>query len=271
MASTAKPMSGAGQPIGVFDSGVGGLSILRAVRSALPAEELIYVADTGYLPYGEKPVAFIQQRATAISEFLQARGAKAILVACNTATATAIDHLRQRFELPFIGVEPAVKPAAALTRSGVIGVLATGATTASVRLGSLLQRFASGVEVIVQPCPGLVEKVEAAQCETAETLALVQSYVAPLVARGADTLVLGCTHYPFLEPAIRAAAGDTGRLLDTGEPVARGLARRLDALGIARNGGRGGETFWTSGTPQAVAAMVGRLWGDAVEVRSLPC
>jgi glutamate racemase len=185
MASGATTALQAGRPIGVFDSGVGGLSILRAVRSALPAEDLIYVADSGYLPYGEKPVAFIQQRAAAISGFLQAQGAKAILVACNTATATAIDHLRECFEMPFIGVEPAVKPAAALTRSGIVGVLATGATTASVRLGSLLQRFGSGVEVIVQPCPGLVEKVEAAQFDTAETRALVSDYVAPLIARGA--------------------------------------------------------------------------------------
>lgn len=246
------------------------MSILRAMRAALPAEELIYVADSVHLPYGEKSVGFIEQRATAISEFLLAQGAKTIVVACNTATAAAIDQLRRRFDVPFIGVEPAVKPAVALTRSGIVGVLATGATTASVRLGNLLQRFGNGVEVIVQPCPGLVDRVEAGQFDDAGTLQLVHSYVAPLIERGADTLVLGCTHYPFLESAIRAAAGVGVGIIDTGEPVARELVRRLEMHGLSRNGNDGRVTFWTSGTPQTVAAMISRLWGRPIEVGLLP-
>lgn len=265
-----KQRPSAQDPIGVFDSGVGGLSILRAVRTALPAENLIYVADSAHLPYGEKPVAIIQQRAAVISEFLLTQGAKAILVACNTATAAAIDFLRNRFDVPFIGVEPAVKPAVAMTRSRIVGVLATGATTASVRLGKLLQRFGSGAELIVQPCPGLVDRVEAAQFDDEQTLQLVRRYVSPLIERGADTLVLGCTHYPFLESAIRAAASDGVSIIDTGEPVARELARRLEALGLTRIGNDGCETFWTSGTPQTVAAMISRLWGRPIEVDLLP-
>lgn len=270
-ATAVTTQSRAERPIGVFDSGIGGLSILRAVRNALPAEDFTYVADSGYLPYGEKPIAFIEQRAATVSEFLLAQGAKAILVACNTATAAAIESLRRRFDVPFVGVEPAVKPAAALTRTGVIGVLATGATTASVRMGSLLQRFGGGVEFIVQSCPGLVEQVEAGQANSAETLQLVRGYVAPLIERGADTLVLGCTHYPFLDSVIRVAAGAGVNIIDTGEPVARELVRRLQALGLTRNARNGNETFWTSGTPQAVGAMISQFWGRAVEVRLLPC
>ncbi len=259
----------AAQPVGAFDSGLGGLSILRAVRARLPHEDLIYVADAGYLPYGEKTVAEIQTRALTVSEFLIAQGAKAILVACNTATAAAIELLRERLPVPFVGVEPAIKPAVSMTRSGRIGVLATGATTGSVRLGNLLRRFGHSVEIIVQPCPGLVEQVEAGLAGSDETRRMVEGYVQPLVARGIDTLVLGCTHYPFLEQAIRAAAGPSVTLLDTGEPVARELARQLETRGLARSHGQGDERFWTSGTPASLAARIAPLWGRRVEVLPL--
>lgn len=247
-------------PVGVFDSGVGGLSILRAVRDALPAEHLLYLADAGHLPYGDKPVSEIRARAQAVTEFLLSQGAKAIVVACNTATAAAIDELRERFRVPFVGVEPAVKPAAGLTRSGVVGLLVTGSTGTSARLDRLLQRYGSRVEIMVQPCPGLVEQVEREAFDDEQTLALLRSYIEPLLKRGADTLILGCTHYVFLEPAIRRIAGPQVTVLETGAPVAQELARRLESQRLTRYGSAGTEVFWTTGSAEHLTRLLGRVW-----------
>lgn len=258
-------------PIGVFDSGVGGLSVLREIRNVLPGENLLYIADSGFAPYGDRSGEFIRQRATAIVEFCADAGAKAIVVACNTATAVAVDMLRARFALPIVAIEPAVKPAAALTRSGVVGVLATRQTLASASFARLVATYGAGVQILLQPCPGLVELVEKGELAGPSTEALVGRYVAPLVAQDADTLVLGCTHYPFLGPVIRAAAGPGVTLLDPAVAVARELQRRLAADDIlARNGSRGVEQFWTSGAPNQVQPVVSRLWGHSVEVFALP-
>lgn len=260
-----------GSPIGVFDSGVGGLSVLREIRRELPSEDLIYVADSGYAPYGDRPSAYVQGRAAALVEFLMGQGVKAIVVACNTATGIAVDALRDEFGLPIIAIEPAVKPAAARTKSGVIGVLATTQTLSSPRYVKLLQSFAQGVRVLSQPGPGLVEQVEAGHLSTPDTRALVERYVSPLVAQGADTIVLGCTHYPFLGELIRSIAGPDVTVIDPAVAVARELRRRLrsEAL-LAPDGRRGRERFWTTGPREQVQSVLTLLWPDAVELHVVP-
>ncbi len=258
-------------PIGVFDSGVGGLSVLREIRRELPHEDLLYVADSGHAPYGDKPGETIEARALAIVEFLASRRAKAIVVACNTATGAAVATLRARFALPIVAMEPAVKPAAASTRSGVIGVLATGSTLASENFARLSARFGAGVEILVQPCPGLVEQVEAGDLTGDRTRALLEQYVRPLLERRADTLVLGCTHYPFLAPLIREIAGPSVAIVDPSAAVARELRRRLADGGLlSHETHAGAERFWSSAAPDQAQPLISRLWKDGIEVQSLP-
>ncbi|MCX7251492.1 MAG: glutamate racemase [Burkholderiales bacterium] len=260
------------RPIGVFDSGVGGLSVLREIRRALPAEALCYVADSAHAPYGERSVGYIEARSRHIIGFLQAQGAKAVVVACNTVTGLVIEHLRAAFpELPLIAIEPAVKPAAQSTHSGVIGLLATRQTVASPGLQRLLQLHASGKQVLLQACPGWVERVERGELNGAETEAAVAHYVRPLLEQGADTLVLGCTHYPFLAPLIRRLAGASVQVLDPAPAVARELARRLAALELLNPAAEAGsERFWTSADPQRIGPVVSALWGAPVELSGLP-
>ena len=227
-------------PIGIFDSGIGGLSVLRHVHALLPNEELLYFADTGFAPYGEKPEAVIVERALAIAAFFLRFHIKAMVVACNTATAAAIAALRERYpQLQVVGVEPGLKPAAALTRSGVVGVLATAGTLASDKFQKLQQQLSAstGVTFIAQACNGLADQIEKGELHSRDTAALVQRYVAPLLAQKADTLVLGCTHYPFVAPLIAGVAADSAEpvhLVDTGEPVARQLERLLKQQGLLR-------------------------------------
>jgi glutamate racemase len=258
------------RPIGVFDSGVGGLSVLRHIRAALPAEDLLYVADSAHAPYGVKSPQYIEARALVVAEFLVERDAKALVVACNTATAAAIVRLRERFDLPIVGMEPAVKPAAEATRSGVIGVLATGGTLESARFAELVRRFGSQARVIVQPCPGLVERIEAGGFDDPATRELLAGFVAPLLAQGADTLVLGCTHYPFLMPLLRELAGPDVELIESGAAVARQLVRRLAETDFRpASQGRGRERFFSSGEPALLEALLPRLWGAAAPVERL--
>lgn len=259
------------RPIGVFDSGVGGLSVLRHIRMALPGEDLVYVADSAHAPYGDKPARFIEARAVAIAGFLVAQNAKALVVACNTATSAAIATLRERFDLPIIGMEPAVKPAAEATRSGVIGVLATGGTLESARFAELVKRFGSQARVVVQPCPGLVEQVESGDLSGPATRALLTGFVAPLLGQGADTLVLGCTHYPFLQPLLRELAGEEVALIETGAAVARQLARRLAEADFRPEQIAGTERFISSGDPCHLEALLPGLWGRAAPVERLTC
>jgi glutamate racemase len=255
-----------GDPVGVFDSGVGGLSVLRHIRVALPKEDLLYVADSAEVPYGPKGVAFVKARAFEITAFLLERGAKAIVVACNAATAAAIGALRERHRIPVIGVEPALKPAAT-SSSGVVAVLSTALTPGSEKFGALLGTWGRSVEVIVTPCPGWVEMVERGEASGPAALELVRAQLAPLLARGVDTFVLGCTHYPFLTPLIREVAGREVAILETGEAVARQLRRRLAEEGLLKEGARPGrERFFTSGEPEAVASVVRKLWGPEASV-----
>lgn len=249
--------------IGVFDSGVGGISVLREIQRTLPDERYEYYADSGHCPYGGKPREAIIERAVAITEFLLARGAKLIVVACNTATIAAVEHLRATYPVPFVAMEPAVKPAVAATRSGVVGVLATGAALAGEKFHRLVAAHANGVRVITQPCPGWVEQVEAGDLTSARTLALVERDTQALLAQNADVLVLGCTHYPFLRPLIQQVAGPQVQLLDTGAAVARQVRRVLEREGLLCEAGTGGGIGWhTSGD----AALLARLQAQLMPV-----
>lgn len=243
-------------PVGVFDSGVGGISVLREIHRLLPAEDLIYYADSGHCPYGGKTREEIQARAVAITELFMARGVKLVVVACNTATIAAVEHLRATYPIPFVGMEPAVKPAAAQTKSGVVGVLATGAALAGDKFHKLLADHAKNVRVITQPCPGLVEQVEAGELNGAATRALVERYTQPLLAQGADVMVLGCTHYPFLRPLIREVVGADVALIDTGAAVARQTQRILEREGLLRDAGAPGRIEWHG---SGDAALLARL------------
>ena len=259
------------QPVGVFDSGVGGLSVLREIRARLASENLLYVADSANVPYGDKPPAFVRARAIALTQFLLDQGAKAIVVACNTATAIAIAALRARFTVPIVGMEPAVKPATTSTRAGSIGVLATGSTLTSERFAGLLARFGGGVEVHVQPCPALVEQVERGALTDEATRTLVKEYVTPLLDRGVDTIVLGCTHYPFLRALIAEVAGPSVEIIDPNPAVARELQRQLDRARLRSPTDRSGTaTFWTSAEPENAKRVMSQLWGEDMTILRLP-
>lgn len=249
-------------PIGVFDSGVGGLSILKEIRKLLPYEDFIYFADSAFCPYGGRPPEIIHGRTLAIGKFLLSRGAKLVVVACNTASAAGLNALREGLNVPVVGVEPAVKPAVSLTKNGKVGVLATGVTLASDRFNSLLNRFCDGVEVITQPCPGLVELVEEGRLKEAEPV--LRGYLTPLLEQGSKTIVLGCTHYPFLRPMVQEMAGPEVLVIDTGQPVARQVARVLEQYALGKPGNQeGGEEFFTSGDPEKVGSVIELLWGKA--------
>ncbi|MBP7950215.1 MAG: glutamate racemase [Verrucomicrobiales bacterium] len=264
-------MPDSSSPVGVFDSGVGGLSVLQELRRLLPLENFIYVADSGQVPYGNKPPAFILERSRTLTRFLVECGCKAVVIACNTATASAAAALRREFsDIPVIGMEPAVKPAVAATRRKIIGVLATVGTLQSARFAALLDQFAAEVQVITQPAPGLVECVEAGDLTSDATRSLVSSFVSPLVARDVDVIVLGCTHYPFLRPVIQECAGPGVALIDTGGAVARQVKRRLGEFDLDRKDGQPGtERFFTTGSPEHTAAAVRILWPASVEIDSL--
>jgi glutamate racemase len=243
--------------IGVFDSGVGGLTVLHELRELLPMARLRYLADTAYAPYGNRSPEDIRARSIAITEHLIERGAELIVVACNTATAHAIEALRARWPaLPFVGTEPGIKPAVAATRNGRIGLLATPATAASTRLRALIDRHVGDKQVIVQGCAGVVDRIEAGDLGSAELQALVDSYCAPLRAAGVDTALLGCTHYPFIEPLWRAALGPGVELLR----IETAVARRATSLWPHADGEPALDVE-TSGDPVALQGWIARVLG----------
>jgi glutamate racemase len=260
-----------GQPVGVFDSGVGGLSVLRAIREELPSEPLVYVGDSGNAPYGDKSHDFVQGRASAITSFLIDQRAKAVVVACNTATGIAVELLRSEFPgIPIVAIEPAVKPAAARTKSGVVGVLATAGTLASPNVTKLLNTYGVDVEILTQVGTGLVEQVEQGELTGRRTRALVEACVRPLIEKGADALVLGCTHYPFLTPEIQAVAGPGVEIIDPATAVARELRRRLSAAGLLAHGSTlGAERFLTTGDRDTASPIMSRLWGSPIAVERM--
>ena len=257
-------------PIGVFDSGVGGLSVLKHLRALLPAEDFLYVADSGHAPYGERSPEFIRERSFYIANFLIEKGIKALVVACNTATATAVHELRERLAIPVVAMEPGIKPAVELTRSNVVGVLATAGTLESARFFSLVNRYAGDVEIVTQPCAGLVERIEANDLSSAETLDLLRGYLDPLLARNADVIVLGCTHYPFLQEQIKNIVGDQIAIVDTGPAVAKELKRRLEQseqLCTCERAGK--ELFWSSGDVSKSQPIHAQLWSASAVTQAL--
>jgi len=266
----------ANAPIGVFDSGVGGLSVLRHIHAQLPHEDVIYFADSGFAPYGGKAEHVIAERSLKVAGFLIEQGAKAIVVACNTATVAAIKLLRKHYpDMPIVGVEPGLKPAAAASRNGKVGVLATEVTLAGEKFLLLRDQItaSSQASFLLQGCPGLVDLIELGDLGAASIRSMLEGYVVPLLDQGADTLVLGCTHYPFVQDVIKGViAGATTRdivLVDTGEAVARHLARLLDAAGLlhADQGVPARLDVFTSGSTTVLSAAFSSLLGIAIPAR----
>jgi len=254
--------------VGIFDSGIGGLSVALAIRQLLPAERLIYVADTGHAPYGEKSDDYIYQRMQFITQHLTDLGAKAIVVACNTATTAAISQLRAQYPLPLIGVEPGVKPAVLASCTGVVGVLATPRTLLTPAFATLAQRFAGQATVLLQPCPELVPLIEALDLTGENITALLQRYIQPLLDKGADTLVLGCTHYNFIAELISEIAGPNVTIIRTEMAVAKQLQQRLMQAHLLAEAGTDNttkDTFYTSGTAELFYRQLQQLWPAASE------
>ncbi|MEK7919579.1 glutamate racemase [Burkholderia contaminans] len=258
-------------PIGIFDSGLGGLSVLRAVRAQLPDESFIYVADSHHAPYGPRDEAFITERTLAIGEWLAREGAKALVIACNTATARAIATVREHLSIPLVGVEPGIKPAAALSASGVAGVLATQSTLNSPRFQALLDRYGAGRRFICQPGHGLVEAIERGDTNSPALRALLDSYLQPMLDDGADTLVLGCTHYPFFAETIRDLVGDRMTLVDTSDAIARQLVRVLDERNLRAPAGTRAAPprFCSTSDGRQLQVLASTLLGLAAPVESV--
>lgn len=254
-------------PIGVFDSGIGGLSVLRHIRTQLPHENLLYFADSGFAPYGDKTEQQIIERSFAIAAFLRQHHIKALAIPCNTATAAAIRLLREEYPaLPIVGVEPGLKPAASLTKTGTVGVLATAGTLSSTKFQTLREQVSAttGVRVVSQACVGLADQVEKGELNSLATAAMLRRYVSPLIEQGADTLVLGCTHYPFVQELISEIAESVSKqavqLVDTGEAVARQLARLLEQHHLLRQSIEVGTVAaFTSGSENALTHAFERL------------
>lgn len=258
------------QPIGVFDSGIGGLTVANAILTRLPRESLLYVADTAHVPYGPQPAENILAYSRAISAFLLSEGCKLIVVACNTASAAAINHLRAQWpEVTFVGTEPAVKPAAQSTRSRRVGVLATQGTFRSERYASLMSRFAEDVQVFEDPCLGLVPLIEAGQFDTPATEALLRGILQPMLDRGADTLVLGCTHYPLVSSLIQRIAGPDVQLIDPAPAIARRVEMLLQSADALSQNPEPGRRFLATGDGASLLPAMRQLFGRTFPVERL--
>jgi glutamate racemase len=272
-------------PIGVFDSGIGGLSVLKAIWQELPHERTIYIADQAHVPYGPRPLEQVRGYSMGITRYLLEQGSKLIVVACNAASAAALHHLRAAFQdVPFVGMEPAVKPAVEYTRSGVVGVLATPATFQGALYASVVERFAAGVELIQNTCPGLVMQIEAGELESQETRTILERAIYPMLERGIDTIVLGCTHYPLVIPLIQEIAGPQVRVIDPAPSVARQVRRLLEQHDLLSHSASGSlqagsqkdvrvnnnqyfSRFYTTSHPEHLGDLLNRLFGiqDVVE------
>jgi len=250
---------------------VGGLTVWREIVRELPSGETIYVADQAHIPYGPRPLEEVRQFAEGTARFLLEQGSAVVVLACNTASAAALHHLRATFpQVPFVGMEPAVKPAVQKTRNGRVGVIATPTTFQGELFASLLERFARDVRVIPQVCPGLVEAVEAGALDGLETEALVRSCLEPLLEAGVDELVLGCTHYPFLRPLMERVVGPDVEIIDPAPAVARQVRRVLEQRGFLPSGKSSSRhVFYTTGDPARFARMLEHLVGVRGDVRSI--
>jgi len=257
------------QPIGIFDSGVGGTSIWYEIQRLLPYESTVYLADSKNAPYGEKSGEAIIRLSKKNTDFLLSRGCKLIVVACNTATTNAIDHLRTHYALPFIGIEPAIKPAALNSRSGKVGVLATRGTLGSQLFHSTSKLHAGGIELVEREGRGLVELIESGKANSPETRVLLKQYLQPMLDAQIDHLVLGCTHYPYLIPLLRELLPDTVRIIDCGEAVARQTLRVLQEKKLLNNGSvKGHHEFYSNGDAAILRSFVEAVPAD-IEVNSL--
>src|SRR5215208_4400907 len=262
--------SSSNSPIGIFDSGVGGLSVLRAIRAQMLEESVIYFGDQGHIPYGPRPMEQIRNFSEAITNFLLGQNAKIIVVACNTASAAALKFLREKFpDVSFVGMEPAVKPAAEQTLTGKVGVLATPATFQGALYASVVERFANGVQLFQNTCPGLVQQIEQGNLDGEETRRILNDALSPMLEKNIDTVVLGCTHYSFVIPLIEQIVGDAKRVrvIDPAPSVAKQVRRVLEMSGMKNESrARGNVTFYTSGDPVALKSLLPVLIGEAGDV-----
>jgi glutamate racemase len=256
-------------PIGVFDSGVGGISVLRAIRAQMPEESVIYFADQQHVPYGSRSMEQIQNFSESITRFLLQQDTKIIVVACNTASAAALKYLRQKFpDAQFVGMEPAVKPAAEHTQTGKVGVLATPATFQGALYASVVERFANGVELFQSTCPGLVQQIEQGNLDGRETRRVLEVALLPMLEKSIDTIVLGCTHYPFVIPLIQQIVGANVRVIDPAPAVAKQTGRLLEARGMKNESELKGKIkFYTSGDPDVLNSLLPMLFGELGEVQ----
>ncbi len=270
-ATAVDAMPAGDRPVGVFDSGVGGLSVWREIVRALPMEATCYVADQAHVPYGPRDERELRRFCEAIGHFLIDAGCKAIVVACNTASAAALRHLRDTFpHVPVLGMEPAVKPAAQLSRSGVVGIMATPATFAGRLFRATAGRHASHVTLVTQVCEGLAESVERGETDGPGAEALLRRFIVPMLTAGADTIVLACTHYPFAMEAIRRIAGPEVTVIDPAPAVARHLGSVLGATGLLRDAGEPPRhRFLTTGQGTGLAEAIGRWCGHRTVVDTL--
>jgi glutamate racemase len=251
-------------PVGVFDSGVGGLSVLREIRGELPQANLVYLADQAHVPYGPRSLEEVQRFSEGITRFLLDHGARFIVVACNTASAAALQHLRAKFpDISFVGMEPAVKPAAEQTQTGIVGVLATPATFQGALYTSVIERFANGVTILQDTCPGLVSQIERGELDAPETRYILEQALHPMLSRGIDTVVLGCTHYPFVIPLIKEIVGLQVRVIDPAPAVARQTRRLLENSGIQNQAGLAGHVeFFTTSDPIKLQDLLPLFLGE---------
>ncbi len=265
-----KHFKGDCRPIGIFDSGVGGLSIAKAIAKQLPNENLIYVADTLHSPYGDKSVDFIQNRVNEISHILLSQSVKALVIACNTATVNAIDQLRDKINIPIIGVEPAIKPAAQQSKTKHIGILVTQATAENNRFKKLIEQHKNDVQVHIQACPGLVELIEENKMHTQKCDALLTKYLTSLLSKNVDTLVLGCTHYPFLTEKIRNIVGASMNIVETAIPVTLQLKRKLTEQNILNTKIQARQCYFLSSKVNSQQQQLfNDLWQQPVKLMSL--
>jgi glutamate racemase len=257
--------------IGIFDSGVGGLSVLRAIRAQMPCHPVVYLADQGHVPYGARTRDEVRAFAVGITRFLLNQGAQIIVVACNAASAAALYHLRATFpEIPFVGMEPAVKPAASTTHSGVIGVLATPVTFQGELYASVVERYAKDVTILKDTCPGLVKQIEDGQLDAPETRTILQRALDPMITAGIDTVVLGCTHYPFIIPLVQQIVGPAVQVIDPAPAVARQTGRLLQSRGLLMScKDKVPVRFYTTGDPYHLSEMLPRLLGEVHDVQYL--
>lgn len=252
--------------IGVFDSGVGGLSVAGEIRRLMPGENILYYGDTLHMPYGSKPLEEVRKFALNIAGWMLARKVKAVVVACNTASAAALDALRAEWpEAIFVGMVPAIKPAALHSETKRIGVLATRATFQGELFASVVDRFAGDAEVICQPCPGLAECIETHGPEAPELQALLEKFIRPLVERGADQLVLGCTHYALVKDAIARAAGPGATVVDPAPAIARRVRSVLEERGLLSPRARGTTEYFVSGDAEAFSRAARSHAGEDVK------